>query len=419
MNKLTEIAKNWKWPDYAMMFLILVFAAFNKMMPIAMAVAGLSLIVVRNDFQSIKRLLSFKYPFIWFILFFLVHVVGLIHTENMDFGVADIGMKASLIAVPVFLISTKIKLKTKHIINAFLIALLISLVLCYIYAIYKSIVAREDNHWAYFTGSYFSAFMHRSYFATYLAIGTLISVYKFFDVTKGKVLYLILGIVLLVSTVLTFSKAGILILVVMIVPLSYYLIAKYYSRLSGLIAIGVLVITFGVAVGSSSKLSARFELMISGLVNHQSTANTSVESSASRMIMWSTSLEVMSENLLFGVGTGDIRDELDKRNYELGNTGVVEKSLNSHNQYLNSGVQLGLLGLIPFLLGFLTAIFVAVKKRDLLLFIMTAAFMLTMLFESFLETQAGLIPSSLFVLLLNLKALETNDSKVLEEQKNK
>lgn len=412
MNKLQEITKKWRWPDYGILFIVLVFAGFNKMMPIAMGVTALSLFFIRNNLVDIKRLLSLRYPFIWFIIFFLVHIIGLINTENMDFAISDIGMKASLIGVPIFLVLTKIRLRFDQIITGYLASLMIALIVLYLCAIYRSFDAPEDNHWGYFKGVDFSILMHRSYFATYLAVGTLISIYRFIESEKGRIYYLLMAFLMFAATVQTFSKAGILILALLVIPMAYYLIAKYYSRLYALFAVGTIVGVLAVILVTSSSLNARFENMISGFVNHQSSSNTSIESSASRMIMWSTSIQVFSENVLIGVGTGDVRDELDKRNAELGNTGVVEHSLNSHNQYLNTSVQLGLLGLIPLLLSMLTALILAIRKRNLVFFMMITTFMLTMLFESFLETQAGLIPITLLTLVLTLKLIDSPDKEI-------
>jgi O-antigen ligase len=412
MMNLKQIANNWRLPDYGIILLILIFAVWNKAMPAVMVLCALTLIAVRNDTKEIKKLFSIRYPFVWFVLFFLAHVSGMLNTTNTEFGVADIGMKASLIAVPIFLVSTKLRLKTKHIVNTYLIALLIAVLVCYSYAVFRSIDAPEDNHFGYFTESYFSFLMHRSYFATYLALGALISIVRFFDDAKWRNYYFLLSVVFLVSTVLTFSKAGILILLVLIVPIGYYLIAKQYKRGYAVLTVLFFIFAFAVGIGSSDRLSSRFELMVNGFVNHQSTSNTSFESSASRMIMWTTSLQLFSEHPFVGVGTGDVRDALDQRNEELGNLGVVEHSLNSHNQYLNTGVQLGLVGLLPMFFAFLTSFAIAIRKRNLILFITTSTFVLTMLFESFLETQAGLIPVTLFLLLLSLKVLEKDKEHI-------
>jgi len=412
MMNLKQIANNWRLPDYGIILLILIFAVWNKVMPAVMVLCALTLIAVRNDTKEIKKLFSIRYPFVWFVLFFLAHVSGMLNTTNTEFGVADIGMKASLIAVPIFLVSTKLRLKIKHIVNTYLIALLIALLVCYSYAVFRSIDAPEDNHFGYFTESYFSFLMHRSYFATYLALGALISIVRFFDDAKWRNYYFLLSVVFLVSTVLTFSKAGILILLVLIVPIGYYLIAKHYKRGYAVLTVLFFIFAFAVGIGSSDRLSSRFELMVNGFVNHQSTSNTSFESSASRMIMWTTSLQLFSEHPFVGVGTGDVRDALDQRNEELGNLGVVEHSLNSHNQYLNTGVQLGLVGLLPMFFAFLTSFAIAIRKRNLILFITTSTFVLTMLFESFLETQAGLIPVTLFLLLLSLKVLEKDKEHI-------
>lgn len=411
MKKIREIAKEWAWPDYAMILLVLVFAAFNKQMPAVMIIAGLSLILVRNSLKNVKTLLNPKYPFIWFIIFFLVHLVGMLNTTNTSFGSADIGMKASLIAIPVFLICTRIKLKLYHIVTTILIALFIACAINYSYAIFRSIYNAEDNQWAYFTESYFSFNMHRSYFATYLALGTLISVYRVFVTRNNKLFYAIASVVFFVSTFLTFSKAGILILFILMIPLSFNLIQKFLGRTKALLGMGLIVGTMVIGVLTIPTLNSRFKTMINGVRTHQVSANESQESNAARMIMWSTSLDLIAEYPLVGVGTGDVRDALDRRNVELGNLGVVEHSLNSHNQYLNTGVQLGLMGMIPLLLSMLTAFALSIKKRNIIFSLMMMSFMMTMLFESFLETQAGLIPVTLLTLLFSLKSIDLEEKK--------
>jgi O-antigen ligase len=139
--------------------------------------------------------------------------------------------------------------------------------------------------------------------------------------------------------------------------------------------------------------------MIEGATKVRTVNNPTIESSASRAIMWSTAMGLFSENVVIGVGTGDVSNALDERNLELGNTGVAEKSLNAHNQYLNTAVQLGLAGLIPLLLIFITSFVRAVKTKLIEGILLTLILFLTLMFESFLETQAGIIPVTLLLLL--------------------
>jgi len=116
-------------------------------------------------------------------------------------------------------------------------------------------------------------------------------------------------------------------------------------------------------------------------------------------------LETSAGVAFFGVGTGDVSDALDKKNSELGNTGVAGKSLNSHNQFLNTAVQLGVFGLIPLLMLFLTSMRKAIRMFDVNFLMISILLASTMLFESFLETQAGIIPVTFLLLMFNQTAV--------------
>ena len=76
--------------------------------------------------------------------------------------------------------------------------------------------------------------------------------------------------------------------------------------------------------------------------------------------------------------------------------GVVKQRYNSHNQFLNTMVQLGLCGLSMIIMIFITGFKNALHTKDLLLFFTFLAFLLNFLFESFIESQAGIV---LFCLL--------------------
>jgi O-antigen ligase len=137
--------------------------------------------------------------------------------------------------------------------------------------------------------------------------------------------------------------------------------------------------------------------MFDAIGNMQTKNNNSVESNTARIIMWRTSIDVWKGNFLFGTGTGDYDDELTAKNLEYKNQGVAKERLNSHNQFLNSAVQLGLVGFFVLLMIFVSSYFFSDKKLWQLLILVV--FSINFLVESFLETQAGII---LFVVLLTL-----------------
>ena len=385
--------------DCLVLALIAVFPSFNKLMPLLIVMLGITLIWQRRERVKLRSLLQVGSPQLWFILFYLIHVIGLLYTENWTYAEKDLSMKLSFLILPFVLFFARISLSNNTIVRAFLAGLFSACMFAFLFATYRSLINKEDNHWAYFTDSYFSFSMHRSYFATYLAVGALMAVRQFFD--SRNVIWLVITFTLTVSTLLTFSKAGILILVCSLIVFAFYELSKKFSVKIGIIAGASILTLFLTAIISLPALSARFQKMVTASTQVKTQNNRSTESSSARIIMWSTSIKVFAESPVLGVGTGDVSDALDNKNRALGNVGVAEKSLNAHNQYLNTAVQLGVIGLVPLLMIFITSFRNAFLCKDLDTITLVAILTITMLFESFLETQAGIIPVTLLLLVFN------------------
>lgn len=99
-------------------------------------------------------------------------------------------------------------------------------------------------------------------------------------------------------------------------------------------------------------------------------------------------------NFLLGVGTGDVKDELKKQNLKSGYTGVAALNMNAHHQFLNTHAAIGLFGLISLALSFFTAFYMGIRQQVILLPILVTILFLSLLTESFFETQAGIIPGA-------------------------
>lgn len=109
-----------------------------------------------------------------------------------------------------------------------------------------------------------------------------------------------------------------------------------------------------------------------------------------RWVYWKTAFQIFKENLLFGVGTGDIQDAFNKQ-YEKENSILTEKfRLRAHNQFITAFVTYGVVGGILFFV-FLFYPFIALNLKDNFLYL---AFFLVMVLSMFtedtLDTQVGL-----------------------------
>lgn len=101
------------------------------------------------------------------------------------------------------------------------------------------------------------------------------------------------------------------------------------------------------------------------------------------------SLNIIKENPILGVGTGDIsvafNDYYEKSNSKL----TRENRLRSHNQYLAIAVAFGVVGLIWFLFSMIYPLYADKKNLNYLYIVFLLIMMLSMLTEDTLETQIG------------------------------
>lgn len=108
-----------------------------------------------------------------------------------------------------------------------------------------------------------------------------------------------------------------------------------------------------------------------------------------RLYFWKAALHLVEQNMLFGVGTGDVQEELNKTYVETKSPLDQEWFKRPHNQFLTITVALGLAGLLIFLFSIL---YPAVKLKGGLPPLYWPFFIITFLsffMEDTLETQAG------------------------------
>jgi O-Antigen ligase len=139
-----------------------------------------------------------------------------------------------------------------------------------------------------------------------------------------------------------------------------------------------------------------------------------------RLEYWKAARGIAKKNLLIGVGTGDIQEEFNQE-YTLMNSVLKTQDdrKRSHNQFLETTVAHGILGLILLLLVLAIPIF---QKRKLhqLFYPVYTILVISFLTEDTLETQAGVTLfaffTSLFLFLVNT---QDNKTAVTESSEGK
>lgn len=122
--------------------------------------------------------------------------------------------------------------------------------------------------------------------------------------------------------------------------------------------------------------------------NYISTKNANGSSVFQRVEYIKASLNIIKDNPLMGVGTGDIANTFEQYYEDTNSKLTKENRLRSHNQYLAITVAFGIIGLLWYLFSILYPLSMR-ENRNYLYIIFLLIMLLSMLTEDTLETQIG------------------------------
>jgi ABC-type multidrug transport system fused ATPase/permease subunit len=126
------------------------------------------------------------------------------------------------------------------------------------------------------------------------------------------------------------------------------------------------------------------------------THNASGHSVMQRLEFWKASLSIIRENLLTGVGTGDLEEAFQEEYKESGSLLDKEFRWRSHNQFLAIFATFGIFGIAWFLFSLIFPAARLSKFHDYYYLSFFIIIMLSMLTEDTMETQAGVTVFAFF-----------------------
>jgi hypothetical protein len=116
-----------------------------------------------------------------------------------------------------------------------------------------------------------------------------------------------------------------------------------------------------------------------------------------RFEYWKTTVHIIQENWLIGVGTGDVQSAFDKQYEKEKSPLKIQNRLRAHNLYLTILVTFGVVGCIVFLLFLYQFLKFNFTKESFLSIVFLAVFMVTSLIEDTIETQLGVCIVAFFI----------------------
>lgn len=326
------------------------------------------------------------------ILFF--YLISLLYTENLTKAFQLLERSVSFLVFPLLffwfnwgkqLQQKEIEKLKNNVLNSYLIAtLLFSIFMILNFFIFKdpyttfpmNIYVRASVLHIPYIG------LHTIYISIYLAIGVIFSSYLFH--TTQKKIYLPPIILFVTLLFMLVGKATLLALLIISI---FALMRKGHKKIVIPITIFLLVILF---------LIPSVRLRTAELFQQKTyTQIDNNNSSSIRFYLNKSSISLLKENWIFGLGIGDVTDNVSETFQEkYGGKGIY----GSHNQFFGFWLGTGIFGLLAFLAFIFYNIKLAWKSSDLLFLSILILFVINLFTENILERQTGII---LFIFLVN------------------
>jgi O-antigen ligase len=290
------------------------------------------------------------------ILFYAVHLVGMLWTEDLKWGFHILHKMWYFLLLFPILYTIVSKNYIKYYISSFLLAISLSEIASYL--VWFELVEPFKQATVYNP----TPFMGHIQYNPILAFAIYLVLHEVFFNEKLKnfelLLYSFFAISMSFNMFITGGRAG----QVMFFAMLAILIFQYFQNQKIKAIVVIFIVTgclFFTAYKSSAIFNDRVNDVVESVQNYETNKNTSV---GIRIAMTLNSFEVIKEHPILGVGTGDFPLEYKKVNQK--NTPELPNATNPHNMYILIVMQLGIIGLLSFLSIFYYQIKLSFRSKD-------------------------------------------------------
>ena len=323
------------------------------------------------------------------------YAVSLLYSTDTASGLELMGRKAVMLIFPLcFLLTDTSYLKPAHIRVLFYV--LVAVVCCvFLYDVGHAVGKMIDGATLKkVTSSRFDS-RHHSYSSLY-AVTALVFIYYELERRwssmrhwhRGVLIAAVVCIILFV--VLVNSRAGILSHYAMIAvcSLHFALRRRWWHGVLLLVAVA------GFTIGAEYAIPGHVNRIVNTVEKGDKDARVGINKS---------SLELAKGNVLFGKGAGDYESSLHEQ-YAEDEQSFSDKAFNAHNQYMETLLATGIVGLLLMLGWLLLPLVCAVRHRCAVWQVacFVGLVMFSLLFESMLERQMGLLFIGFFMAVMVL-----------------
>jgi O-antigen ligase len=396
-------------------------------LPFSVALCHLGLIIlclnwiIEGKWKSKWEMLKKKPAVLLFVLFFVLHLIGLIYSEDKANGLFNVEKKMAFLFLPLVIATSQIdSSQLTSLLKYFVFTVTVAAIICIIVAGYhslwpnsppvsnfdsitseelKSVNPEAISSWSYFSYQSLSSVigMHPTYLSVYVLFSIAILFY-FYVQEMNTTIFINRKYALILLFFLSFFLLS---LSSRITIIGYFLLCFsaviwfFNSKIAWLFFSGI-IITIILFIFINPVTHYRFiqEFQRS---NYSISSNVVYNQSTTiRLSLWWTGLHALKENnFIIGVGTGDTMEVMRNTGIKYGITNILN-SHDPHNQFLYTALSLGVFGLTVLLACLLFPFFLKDPINNFLYIAFLGIVFLICLTESFFELQKGIVFFSIF-----------------------
>ena len=281
-----------------------------------------------------------------YLLLFIIYVFSGVYSENRDWYIFEIEKKLGLLILPLsFFVITISKNQKRNLLTVFAFSTVFWLIFCLILSFFK---VYQTNDFSYLYMDKLAAWidMLRVYFSLYIFFSLIILWHDYVDSRGNKALVLMSMLLCVLGMFLFMSRIQLPVLFLFLCILMFQYFKNKGLLVSGILSLVALVSIFAGLIYFIQPLNQQFLGAIEKF--HPKHAYTlDANGFNERLIFWKCSVELIKENLLLGVGIGDLYEELSTCYVNIGLPRL--NRFNCHNQYLQIWLSIGIIGFVTFI----------------------------------------------------------------------
>lgn len=340
------------------------------------------------------------------LIFYFIHIIGVLYSYDKDEAIFDLEVKLPLIFFPLIFIFIPQKFISKQYFWIGSITIIIGLICNIFYCFGIGIIRSINNSLPLIPEiSYtkLSAKLHPSYLSLFASVSLVLTYviplkeqFKINNKTNS-VIKAILFVIITFFILMLNSKSGIIVMTIAYIWIISNMFFVKKERIISLATLFLIAISY-ISIFNIEILNVRYSSAIENISEKYAT-NPNESSMSQRKFIYKNSIKLILEKPMFGQGTGDVRNSLSKL-YEASNVQFYSY-LNAHNQFIQTTIALGLVGLIILLLLFLSPVINIISQKKYFLLTIFIIIGVSFLFESMLDRNMGSYFFALIYMLSN------------------